>query len=79
MTEKTHQESGCTDYLQHNAESCPLAVTGESKVSRMTPELRNGDTIKIDGKRYVIAGLVNGCYTLLDASGPGWTPADFEE
>ncbi len=22
-TERQHEESGCTDYLQHNADSCP--------------------------------------------------------
>ncbi len=32
----------------------------------------DGDEIAIDGKRYVIASIKGGGFTLLDASSPGW-------
>ena len=38
----------------------------------------DGDEITIEGKRYVIAKLKGGGFTLLDAGGPGWSPAGFE-
>lgn len=27
ITQQKHEESGCTDYLQHNAESCPTMAS----------------------------------------------------
>lgn len=33
-TEKEHQESGCTDYLQHSADSCPVLRSASVETAR---------------------------------------------
>src|SRR6266446_10206734 len=61
-TQRQHEESGCTDYLQHPWEDCPMnTATGESNAPFDMPKLRKlVRQLNDEGWRSARAFYING-------------------